>query len=102
MTWLNRCIAGLRRLFRKSRHEQEMDDELREYLEIAVEHKKAAGLTRDDAMRAVLVETGSVGSPGSPESNERRLFTSSRSAGWVSVSAGGLPAGRSRCETAPS
>ena len=29
MTWLNRCIAGLRRLFRKSRHEQEMDDELR-------------------------------------------------------------------------
>ena len=60
MTWLNRCIAGLRHLFRSSRHEQEMDDELREYLEIAVAHKTATGLTRDDALRAVLVETGSV------------------------------------------
>ena len=60
MTWLNRCIAGLRHLFRRSRYEQEMDDELREYLETAAEHKAAAGLTRDDAVRAVLVETGSL------------------------------------------
>ena len=45
MTWLNRCIAGLRHLFRSSRYEQEMDDELREYLETAAAHKAATGRT---------------------------------------------------------
>ncbi len=60
MTFIPRLLGGLRGLFRKTRVEQELDTELREFLESAVDHKMRAGLSRGDAMRAARIEMGSV------------------------------------------
>ena len=57
---VRRLIAGFRALMRKPRVEQELDDELREFLETAVEEKMKAGLDRDAALRAARLELGSV------------------------------------------
>ena len=60
MLILRRIVNGFRRLFYKTRVEQDMDEELRSYLETAVEQKMAAGLTREAAVRAARVEIGSL------------------------------------------
>ena len=60
MLLLRRIVSGFRRLFHTTRVEQDMDEELRSYLETAVEQKMAAGLTREAAVRAARVEIGSV------------------------------------------
>ena len=60
MAVLKRFIGGLTGLFRRTRVEQELDEELRGFLEAAVEAKVAAGMTRDDALRAARVELGSI------------------------------------------
>ena len=57
---LRRIVSGFRRLFHKTRMEQDMDEELRAYLEIAAEQKMSAGMSRADALRAARVEIGSV------------------------------------------
>ena len=60
MLILRRIVSGFRRLFYKTQVEQDMDEELRAYLETAVEQKMAAGLTREAAIRAARVEIGSL------------------------------------------
>jgi predicted permease len=60
MLMLRRIVSGFRRLFYKTQVEQDMDEELRAYLETAVEQKMAAGLAREAAVRAARVEIGSV------------------------------------------
>jgi predicted permease len=75
MTILSRVIGGLRGLFQKNRTEQELDDELREYLEKVTEEKVSAGMSRDAAVRAARVEIGSV------EAVKDRV----RDVGWESV-----------------
>jgi putative ABC transport system permease protein len=60
MALLRRLIAGFRGLFQNTRTEREMDDELRGYLDAAAEQKMRSGLSREDAIRAARVETGSV------------------------------------------
>ena len=60
MLILRRIVNGFRRLLHKTRVEQDMDEELRSYLETAVEQKMAAGLTREAAVRAARVEIGSL------------------------------------------
>src|SRR5688572_28429980 len=60
MTWLSRLIGGLNALFRKRRVEQDLDEELREYHESAVEERIRAGLPREDAVRAARVRMGSL------------------------------------------
>jgi len=60
MLVLRRIISGFRRLFHKRQVEQELDDELRAYLETATEQKMSAGMSRDEAVRAVRVEIGSL------------------------------------------
>jgi predicted permease len=57
---LRRLIGGLNALVRSHRVEQELDEELRAYLEIAIEEKMRAGMGREDAIRAARVEMGSV------------------------------------------
>ena len=59
-TILSRVIGGFRGLFQKNRVEQELDDELREYLERVTEEKVSSGMSRDAAIRAARVEIGSV------------------------------------------
>jgi hypothetical protein len=58
---LRNITSGLRSLFQKKEVEQELDEELRTYLEMATEEKVKQGMSRDDAARAVRLDRGSLG-----------------------------------------
>ena len=60
MAAFHRFIGGLKGLMRSRRVEQELDDELRTYLESSVEARVRAGMTPEDARRAARVELGSI------------------------------------------
>ena len=60
MPLLRRLIAGLHAMFRKTRVEQDLDDELRGFLDAAVEEKLRAGLNPNEAGRAARMELGSI------------------------------------------
>ena len=60
MAIFRRFIGGLKSLIRSRRVEQELDEELRAYLESSVEAKVRAGMTPEDARRAARVELGST------------------------------------------
>jgi len=72
MHWLYKLILGFRALFRKRQVEQEMDEELRGYLDAAVKEKMRSGMGPKDALRAARVEMGSF------EAVKEEV----RSAGW--------------------
>jgi hypothetical protein len=75
MSLLRSLSCGLRTLFRKERVDGEMDEELREFLEMAAEEKMKQGMNRKDALRAVRLERGSL------EVTKEVV----RSAGWESL-----------------
>jgi predicted permease len=56
----SRFVGGIRGLLQRGRVDQELEDELREYLEAATEQKMAAGMTRDEARRMARAEMGSA------------------------------------------
>ena len=58
MAIVGRVIGGMRSLLRRTRVDQELDEELRAYLETAVEQKTAAGMENGDALRAARLELG--------------------------------------------
>jgi predicted permease len=60
MARLGRLIGGVTALFRRHRAEQELDEELRAYLETSIEEKLRAGMAREEAIRAARVEIGSL------------------------------------------
>lgn len=60
MLLLRRIISGLRHLFHKTQVEQEMDEELRDFLATAAEEKMSAGMSHEEAVRAARVEVGSL------------------------------------------
>jgi predicted permease len=60
MARLRRLIGGVTALFRGHRVEQELDEELRAYLETSMEEKLRAGMAREEAIRAARVEIGSL------------------------------------------
>jgi predicted permease len=57
---LRQIVSGLRALFGKKRVEQELDEELREYLEMATEERMKQGMNRNAARRAVRLEQGNA------------------------------------------
>jgi len=59
MRLLNRLAGGLRALLRRSREDEELDEELRAFLAASIEAKVAAGATPSDARRAAMREIGS-------------------------------------------
>jgi macrolide transport system ATP-binding/permease protein len=61
MSLLRNIASGLRSLFRKEQVDQELDEELRGFLELAVDEKMKQGMSRNDAFRAVRLERGSLG-----------------------------------------
>jgi putative ABC transport system permease protein len=75
MSLLRKLFTGLSALLRKRQAEQEMDEELRSYLETAVAAKIHAGMTREAALRAARLEMGS------PEAVKEEI----REAGWESA-----------------
>jgi hypothetical protein len=60
MSLLRSLSDGLRSLFRKEQVEGELDEELRDVLEMAAEEKMKQGISRKDALRAVRLERGSL------------------------------------------
>jgi putative ABC transport system permease protein len=52
--------AGIRGLFRKREAEQELDDELRDFLEKSTAEKVRAGMSRDEAHREARLEMGGM------------------------------------------
>ena len=59
MRRLQRLAAGIRALLHRGRTEQELDDELRAFIEASIETKIAAGASPSEARRAVGRELGS-------------------------------------------
>src|SRR5258707_11416300 len=74
MSLLRNIAGGLRSLLRKERVEEELDEELRGFLEMAAEEKMKQGMSRNDALRAVRLERGNL------ETTKEVV----RSAGWES------------------
>ena len=74
MAVLRTMSSGGRALFRKERVDRELDEELRAYVEMAVEDKMKQGVSRGEAARAVRLERGSL--DGAKETV--------RAAGWES------------------
>jgi putative ABC transport system permease protein len=60
MPFMKNLVAGLTGMIRKRRVEQEMDEELRGYLDTAAQEKMRGGMTRDEALRAARMEMGSM------------------------------------------
>src|SRR5215469_12677664 len=75
MSLLRNLGSGLRSLFRKEQVNRELDEELGEYLEMAAEEKMKQGMSRQDALRAVRLEGGSL-------DGTKEIV---RSGGWESV-----------------
>src|ERR1700733_1300126 len=60
MSLLRNIASGLRSLFRKEQVNQELDEELNGFLELAAEEKMKEGMNRADALRAVRLEQGTL------------------------------------------
>jgi predicted permease len=74
MSLLRSIADGLRSLFRRKQVNQELDEELNGFLEMAAEEKMNHGMSRKDALRAVRLERGNL------EITKELI----RSAGWES------------------
>jgi putative ABC transport system permease protein len=72
MFLLQEILGGLRAIFHKSEVEQELDEELRTYMETEAAEKMKAGMSREEAMREVRLKMGS------PEGVKEEV----RSVGW--------------------
>ena len=72
---LQSVFAGLRALFQKRQVEHDMNEELRAYLDAAVQEKIRAGMSQEEALRASRVEMGSLDA----------VKEEIRSAGWESA-----------------
>jgi macrolide transport system ATP-binding/permease protein len=59
MSLLRSFAIGLRSLFRRDKDSCELDQELDDFMEMAVEEKMCRGMTRKEALRAVRLEQGS-------------------------------------------
>ena len=60
MSLLRSLGSGLRFLFRKEQVNRELDEELGEYPEMATDEKMKQGMSRQEALRAVQLEGGSL------------------------------------------
>ena len=60
MSFLRNITGGLRSLLRREQVDQELDEELRAYQEMAAEEKMKCGMSRKEALRAVHLERGSL------------------------------------------
>jgi len=75
MSILRNLTSGLRTLFHKQEVEQEMDEELRGFLDAAAREKMRSGMRQDEALRAARVEMGSLDA----------VKEEMRSSGWEST-----------------
>jgi predicted permease len=59
MSLLHSLVHGFRSLFRNRRVQEELDEELNDFMEMAVEEKMKKGMSSQEARRAVRLERGS-------------------------------------------
>jgi len=62
MPLFTRFVDGIVGLLRRTRQERELDSELQEFLDMAIEDKVRAGMSREAATRAARIELGSTAS----------------------------------------
>ena len=74
MAWPHRLVAGVLALLRRGRTDRELDEELRAYLDAAIDAKIRSGLSPDAAIRAARLEVGSLDA----------VKEQTRDAGWES------------------
>src|ERR1700730_13976903 len=60
MRFFNVIASGVRALFTKRRTERDMDEELRGYMDISVEHKLHSGTALEEAARQTRIEMGGM------------------------------------------
>src|SRR5215470_6677847 len=60
MSFLRNITTGLRSLFRKEQVDRELDEELRAYQEMAADEKMKDGMSRNEALRAIRLDRGSL------------------------------------------
>ena len=60
MSLLRKMTRGLRSLFRKEQVDDELSEEIGSFTEMAAQEKMKQGLSREDALRAVRLELGTV------------------------------------------
>jgi hypothetical protein len=60
MSLLRNAASGLRSLFRREQVNRELEEELGAYVEMAADEKMKQGMSRQDALRAVRLERGSL------------------------------------------
>ncbi|HXW57578.1 MAG TPA: ABC transporter permease [Candidatus Cybelea sp.] len=60
MSLISRLAVGLGALFGRRKADEDLDSELRDYLDAAVAEKVRRGMTRDEAVRSAHLETGSL------------------------------------------
>jgi len=60
MASIRKIARGLRSLFRKQQVEQELSEEIAVFAEMAAQEKMKHGLSREEALRAVRLESGTV------------------------------------------
>jgi putative ABC transport system permease protein len=60
MPLLRRIFIGLLDLFRQRRNQHDLDEELHDFLEAAIENKMRSGMTHEQALRAARMEMGST------------------------------------------
>jgi putative ABC transport system permease protein len=75
MALLRTIATGLRSLFRKKQFVRELDEEVNAFLDMAAEEKMKQGTSREEALRSVRLERGSLEVSGEIV----------RSAGWESI-----------------
>lgn len=75
MPLLTRVVGGIVGLLRRTRQEQELDAELQQFLDMAIEDKVRAGMSREAATRAARMELGSAAA----------VKDGVRDAGWENV-----------------
>jgi predicted permease len=75
MAMLRSLAMGVKALFHRKQRNQELDEELRSYLESAVEDKMRRGMSHEDALRTSKAEIGSM------ETVKQKVW----SAGWEST-----------------
>jgi hypothetical protein len=64
----SRLRSALRNLFTRPHVERELDADVRAYVDLLTDEKVRAGMDRNDARRAALVELGGIDSFGDPDS----------------------------------
>lgn len=59
MPWITRVVGGIVGLLRRTRQEQDLDAELQAFLEMAIDDKVRAGMSREEATRVARMKLGS-------------------------------------------